>query len=106
AGSSFARSRAARSSWCISGLNAFSLSGRLSVMLSTPASCETRIDDMRKTYNREVPKVYSIDGITPVVDPTAFVHPSAVLIGDVIVGAGVYIGPCASLRGDFGGLEV
>ena len=27
--------------------------------------------------------VYSIDGITPVVDPTAFVHPSAVLIGDV-----------------------
>jgi len=50
--------------------------------------------------------VYTIDGITPVVDPTAFVHPSAVLIGDVIVGPGVYIGPCASLRGDFGRLEV
>lgn len=50
--------------------------------------------------------VYAIDGITPVVDPTAYVHPSAVLIGDVIVGAGVYIGPCASLRGDFGRLEV
>ena len=50
--------------------------------------------------------VYAIDGITPVVDPTAFVHPSAVLIGDVIVGAGCYIGPCASLRGDFGRLEV
>ena len=50
--------------------------------------------------------VYAIDGITPVVDPSAFVHPSAVLIGDVIVGAGVYIGPCASLRGDFGRLEV
>ena len=50
--------------------------------------------------------VYEIDGITPVVDPTAFVHPSAVLIGDVLVGAGVYIGPCASLRGDFGRLEV
>ena len=30
--------------------------------------------------------VYAIDGVTPVVDPTAFVHPSAVLIGDVIVG--------------------
>ena len=30
--------------------------------------------------------VYSIDGVTPVVDPTAYVHPSAVLIGDVIVG--------------------
>ncbi|MEO7155947.1 MAG: phenylacetic acid degradation protein PaaY [Vicinamibacterales bacterium] len=50
--------------------------------------------------------VYAIDGITPVVDPTAYVHPSAVLIGDVIVGAGVYIGPCASLRGDFGRIEV
>ncbi|HQW21546.1 MAG TPA: phenylacetic acid degradation protein PaaY, partial [Rhodocyclaceae bacterium] len=51
-------------------------------------------------------KVYSIDGITPVVDPTAFVHPSAVLIGDVIVGPGAYIGPCASLRGDFGRIVV
>jgi len=51
-------------------------------------------------------KVYSIDGVIPVVDRTAFVHPSAVLIGDVIVGPGVYIGPCASLRGDFGRLVV
>jgi phenylacetic acid degradation protein len=50
--------------------------------------------------------VYSIDGVTPVVDPTAFVHPSAVLIGDVIVGPECYIGPCASLRGDFGHIEV
>jgi phenylacetic acid degradation protein len=45
---------------------------------------------------------YSIDGVIPVVDPTAYVHPSAVLIGDVIVGPGCYVGPCASLRGDFG----
>jgi len=47
-------------------------------------------------------KVYAIDGITPVVDPTAYVHPTAVLIGDVIVGPGCYVGPLASLRGDFG----
>lgn len=51
-------------------------------------------------------KVYSIDGVTPVVDPSAYVHPSAVLIGDVIVGPNVYVGPCASLRGDFGRLVV
>ena len=51
-------------------------------------------------------KVWAINGLTPVVDPTAFVHPSAVLIGDVIVGPGCYIGPAASLRGDFGRLEV
>ena len=49
-------------------------------------------------------RVYAIDGIIPVVDPTAYVHPSAVLIGDVIVGPGCYVGPCASLRGDFGRL--
>lgn len=49
-------------------------------------------------------RVYAIDGIVPVVDPTAYVHPSAVLIGDVIIGPGCYIGPCASLRGDFGRL--
>jgi len=50
------------------------------------------------------PRVYAIDGIVPVIDPSAYVHPSAVLIGDVIVGAGCYVGPCASLRGDFGRL--
>jgi phenylacetic acid degradation protein len=51
-------------------------------------------------------RVWSINGVTPVVDPTAFVHPSAVLIGDVLVGAGCYIGPAASLRGDFGRIEI
>ncbi len=49
-------------------------------------------------------RVYAIDGIVPVVDPSAYVHPSAVLIGDVIVGPDCYVGPCASLRGDFGRL--
>ncbi len=47
---------------------------------------------------------YSIDGISPVVDPAAFVHPSAVLIGDVIIAAQCYVGPNAVLRGDFGRL--
>jgi phenylacetic acid degradation protein len=50
--------------------------------------------------------VYSIDGLVPVVDPAAFVHPQAVLIGDVIVAAGCYVGPGASLRGDFGRIVV
>jgi phenylacetic acid degradation protein len=51
-------------------------------------------------------KVYAIDGIVPVVDPSAFVHPSAVLIGDVIVGPRAYVGPAACLRGDFGRIVV
>jgi len=46
--------------------------------------------------------VYEFEGITPVVDPSAFVHPTAVLIGDVIIGPGCLIGPGASLRGDIG----
>ncbi len=47
---------------------------------------------------------YEFQGVRPVVDPTAFVHPTASLIGDVIVGAGCLIGPGASLRGDIGQL--
>jgi phenylacetic acid degradation protein len=49
---------------------------------------------------------YSLDGLSPVVHPSAFVHPSAELIGDVWIGANVYIGPLASLRGDFGRIVV
>jgi len=50
--------------------------------------------------------IYSLEGITPVVHPRAHVHETAVLIGDVIIGAGCYIGPNASLRGDFGRIVV
>lgn len=49
---------------------------------------------------------YAFEGIVPVVHPTAFVHPTAVLIGDVHVGARCYVGPGASLRGDFGRIVV
>ena len=49
---------------------------------------------------------YSLDGIRPLVDAEAFVHPSVVLIGQVTVGARCYIGPGASLRGDFGRVTI
>lgn len=51
-------------------------------------------------------QVYSIDGIIPVVHPSSYVHPMAVLIGDVTVGRDCYIGPGASLRGDMGPVTV
>ncbi len=51
-------------------------------------------------------QIYSYDGVVPVIDPSAFVHPSAVIIGDVIIGPGVYVAPCASLRGDLGRIIV
>ncbi len=47
---------------------------------------------------------YAFEGLRPIVDVEAFVHPTAVLIGDVEVGGGCYVGPNASLRGDFGRL--
>ena len=50
--------------------------------------------------------VYSFEGRVPVVDPSSYLHPTAVLIGDVIIGPGCYIGPSASLRGDFGRIVV
>lgn len=52
------------------------------------------------------PGVWSFEGVVPVVDPSAYVHPSAVLLGDVWVGAGCYVGPGAVLRGDFGRIEM
>jgi phenylacetic acid degradation protein len=47
-------------------------------------------------------QIYSYDGVIPVIDPSAFVHPSAVVIGDVMIGPRVYVAPCACLRGDLG----
>lgn len=49
---------------------------------------------------------YAIENLVPVVDPLAYVHPTAVLIGDVIIDKHCYIGPNAVLRGDFGRIVV
>ncbi len=51
-------------------------------------------------------QVYAFEGVTPVIDPSAYVHPSAVLIGDVIIGPRCYVGGNAVLRGDFGRIEM
>ncbi|NMF89847.1 phenylacetic acid degradation protein PaaY [Aromatoleum petrolei] len=45
---------------------------------------------------------YEIDGQRPVVHPSAYVHPDAVLVGNVHIGPRCYVAPLASLRGDFG----
>ena len=48
------------------------------------------------------PQAYSFEGVTPVIDASAYVHPSVTLIGDVIVGPGCYVAAGVVLRGDFG----
>ncbi len=50
--------------------------------------------------------LYAFEDTAPVVDPDAFVHPDAVLIGDVRIGKKCFIGAGAVLRGDFGGISV
>ena len=48
--------------------------------------------------------IYSLNGVTPIVEEGAFVHPDAVLIGDVFVLSGAFVAPLATMRGDFGRL--
>lgn len=45
---------------------------------------------------------YEFNGVRPVVHESAFVHPQAVVTGQVVIGKDVYIGPGCVLRGDWG----
>ena len=46
--------------------------------------------------------IYSFKEFIPVIDPSSYIHDTAVIIGNVIIGKHVYIGPNAVLRGDWG----
>lgn len=48
--------------------------------------------------------IFAFAGLIPVIDAAAFVHPTATLIGDVIISARCFVGPGAVLRGDLGRL--
>jgi carbonic anhydrase/acetyltransferase-like protein (isoleucine patch superfamily) len=50
--------------------------------------------------------IYELDGATPRIDPSAFVHPDAVVIGDVTIGPDSSVWPNAVLRGDYGTITV
>jgi carbonic anhydrase/acetyltransferase-like protein (isoleucine patch superfamily) len=50
--------------------------------------------------------IYELDGVAPRIDPEAFVHPDAVVIGDVILGPESTVWANAVLRGDFGTITV
>ena len=55
---------------------------------------------MEDPLSQERPFIQTIGGHTPIIHDTAYVHPRAVLIGQVKVGAETSIWPCATLRGD------
>jgi carbonic anhydrase/acetyltransferase-like protein (isoleucine patch superfamily) len=50
--------------------------------------------------------VYALGDVEPRIHPDAFVHPDAVVIGDVEIGAESSIWPGAVLRGDNGGIRI
>ena len=50
--------------------------------------------------------IYEFNGIKPVIYPSSFIHPQAVVTGDVIIGQQVYVGPGAALRGDWGKIVI
>ncbi len=46
---------------------------------------------------------FSNTAVDPIVDPTAYVHPLAAVIGHAVIGKRVMVSPSASVRGDEGG---
>ena len=50
--------------------------------------------------------VYALGNRVPEIDPSAFVHPDAVVIGMVHIGSEATVWPGAVLRGDFGQIYV
>lgn len=50
--------------------------------------------------------IYALGDRQPDIHPAAYVHPDAVVIGDVRIGARASLWPCAVLRGDYGRITV
>lgn len=50
--------------------------------------------------------LYEFEGKRPEIDPTTFIHPDAVIIGNVTLAAGCYVGAGAVLRADWGIINV
>ena len=50
--------------------------------------------------------IYALNGATPNIHPSAYVHPAATVIGLVTLGAEASIWPGAVLRGDYGNIRI
>ena len=50
--------------------------------------------------------ICEFDGYIPVIHESSFIHPLAIVTGNVIIGKDVYIGPGAALRGDWGKIVI
>jgi len=50
--------------------------------------------------------IYEFNGFRPVIKESSFIHPLAYVIGNVIIGENVYVGPGAAIRGDWGQIVI
>lgn len=50
--------------------------------------------------------IYEFEGKRPVIPASTFIHPQAVIIGDVIFGENCYVGAGAIVRGDYGNIII
>lgn len=53
-----------------------------------------------------MPNIFEFEGFRPVVHESAFIHPNATVVGNVVIGRDVYVGPGAVIRGDWGGIVI
>jgi phenylacetic acid degradation protein len=68
------------------------------------ASCEHHVSGVRPVIRHL--QTYEVGGRVPVIHASALVHETAVLIGDVSVGADCYIGPQSVCRADQGSIVI
>jgi carbonic anhydrase/acetyltransferase-like protein (isoleucine patch superfamily) len=55
---------------------------------------------------KEEKVLYAFDGRKPQIAKGAYISDQAIVIGDVRIGTGCYVGPGAILRGDYGRIEI
>ena len=50
--------------------------------------------------------IYTFENHTPEIAPSSYIHPSADVLGQVVISEGCWIGPGARLRGDYGRITI
>jgi len=50
--------------------------------------------------------IYALGAVEPRIDPGAYVHPDATIIGDVTIGPGSTVWPQTVIRGDYGAIVI
>ncbi|MBX3042220.1 MAG: gamma carbonic anhydrase family protein [Candidatus Kapabacteria bacterium] len=53
-----------------------------------------------------MPNIFEFNAFKPVIHESSFIHPNASIIGNVIIGRDVYVGPGAAIRGDWGEIMI